>query len=141
MEHVSCMSLPSNIMYSRERQVHFTPFEFWHQQISTYEKRRIMREKKDRGDSQTTSRLKSKCFVEETLASCCWREWSLVWSREQPIMVWPRLASSNAKALPNPLLTPVINTFLEAVASFTPEDSHKMVVIGKAFGFGVSYKQ
>ena len=47
-----------------------------------------------------------------------WRELSLSWVRAQPITVWPRLASSKARALPSPLPTPVISTVRE-LAPFT----------------------
>ena len=56
--------------------------------------------------------MRSKCLSEASGRSD-WRELSLSWVRAQPITVWPRLASSKARALPSPLPTLVISTVRE----------------------------
>ena len=60
---------------------------------------------------RTTSALRNKwLWLELEEESWEWRELSLSWAREHPIIVWPLLANSRASALPSPLLTPVIST-------------------------------
>lgn len=62
----------------------------------------------------TTSALRNKWLSGEE--SSDWRELSLSTVREQPMTVWPLLASSRARALPSPLLTPVISTVRDLLA-------------------------
>lgn len=55
-----------------------------------------------------TSALRKRCWSGEVISDS--REEILSWVREHPITVWPLFASSRARALPNPLPTPVIST-------------------------------
>lgn len=64
----------------------------------------------------TTSAVRRRWFSGEE--SSDWRAVNFSWVRAHPITVWPLFAISRDKALPRPLLTPVISTVFADVTEF-----------------------